>query len=431
MPPVRNMTPFDSVTLAVQLASMFAVATVLGRAMRAVGQPPVLGEMLAGVVLGPTVFGTLWPHLHTSLFTASPDVAAMRSTVVGTGMLMFLFTAGLATNLSAAGQRYAPAIIVGLVGTLLPIAAGMALVFSLPPAFWGEIPGARVGALALFVGMTLANSANPVLARILMDLGALRSPIGAVCMAASAVDDLVNWTLFTVVLGGMTPIAWLNLPPAVAPWMALISCGAAIVLLCRCGEHLLDRISLRWLAVVTVIAIAVIAGNLAKAAGLHAFIGAYAAGVALSRSAARQGAAYEVVDRLGANLFAPLYFVSMGLSINFVSHFDVVLAAVILGAAVVTKIGAVLLGVRLAGMRIDRTAWAIAWGLNARGATGLVLAGVGLSTGVIDERLFVAMVTMCLVTSFIAAPGMKAALAPRAIVGGLSSRPAVDDPAPV
>ena len=105
--------------------------------------------------------------------------------------------------------------------------------------------------------------------------------------------------------------------------------------------------------------------------------------------------------------FAPIYFVSMGMSTNFITNFDPILVAVVLVVACVSKVGAVLVAAKVAGMPLDREAWAIGFGLNARGATGIILAGVGLANGVIDARIFVAMVVMALVTSLMAGPMMS------------------------
>jgi K+:H+ antiporter len=113
------------------------------------------------------------------------------------------------------------------------------------------------------------------------------------------------------------------------------------------------------------------------------------------------------------SFFAPLYFVSMGMSTNFIRNFDPALVALVLVAACVSKIGAVLLGARAAGMPLDREAWAVGFGLNARGATGIILAGVGLSNGLIDERMFVAMVVMAIVTSMMSGPMMRYLLSDR------------------
>ena len=149
-----------------------------------------------------------------------------------------------------------------------------------------------------------------------------------------------------------------------------------------------------------------LASSASEALGIHAFLGAFLIGVALSDAGGRQKEAHEAIGHVVMS-FAPIFFISMGMSANFLTHFDLPMVVVILVAACVSKVGAVLLGAKAAGMPLDREVWAIGFGLNARGATGIILAGVGLANGVIDARIFVAIVVMALVTSLMAGPIMS------------------------
>jgi Kef-type K+ transport system membrane component KefB len=139
---------------------------------------------------------------------------------------------------------------------------------------------------------------------------------------------------------------------------------------------------------------------------VHAFLGAFLMGTALGEARDTHREAHDVIGQFVSS-FAPVYFVSMGMTTNFIVNFDAVLVALILAVACASKVGAVLAGAKAAGMRIDREVWAIAFGLNARGATGIILAGVGLTNGVIDARNFVAVVVMAVVTSLMAGPIMS------------------------
>ncbi len=199
------MNSHEFVLFALQITTMLATALILGQLMRRLRQPAVLGEMIGGILLGPTVFGLLAPGLYSWLFQSSVSVAVARDASIKLGMLFFLFIVGLETNLSdlkAVGRR---AFLIGLVGTLGPIAAGVGLVYLLPKEFWGEVVQEHFFSFALFIGMNLANSANPVIARILMDLGLLNDGIGTTIMTATIVDDLINWTLFAIILSDIAP----------------------------------------------------------------------------------------------------------------------------------------------------------------------------------------------------------------------------------
>lgn len=406
------MTSQDFVKFALQISVMLGFAVLFGQFMRRMKQPAVLGEMIGGIILGPTVFGLLAPGLFIWLFKSSVSVAVARDTTIKLGMLFFLFIAGLQTNISDLRKLGQKAGLIGLVGTLVPIAAGVALVYALPRAFWGETVQAHFFAFALFVGMNLANSANPVLARILMDLGLLNDGIGTMCMTATIVDDLINWTLFAVILSDITPSGSAS---ATSLPISIALVALAFVLILGLGRWLGPR-TLRWLkghvtwpsGFIAVTALVVlVAASITEGLGIHAFLGAFLIGAALGGQGDEHRQAHDVITQFALGFFAPIYFISMGMTTNYVTNFDWGLVLVILVAALVSKLFGVLLGAKMAGMPIDRNAWAIAFGLNARGATGIILAGVGLAAGVIDDRIFVAIVVMALVTSILAGPMMN------------------------
>ena len=159
------MSPDQFVLLLAQLALMLACAQVGGQLLRRARQPAVLGEMLAGVVLGPTVFGLVAPDWHSCLFAEAGSAAIVRSGFIKLGMLFFLFMVGLEIDFLALRRHGRTALLIGLAGTALPLAAGVALAYALPDA--ARPAGVSRLAFALFIGAALANTANPVLARIL------------------------------------------------------------------------------------------------------------------------------------------------------------------------------------------------------------------------------------------------------------------------
>jgi Kef-type K+ transport system membrane component KefB len=251
-----------------------------------------------------------------------------------------------------------------------------------------------------------------------MDLNLLKGEIGTVIMTATIVDDLVNWSLFAIILSDIAPsgqAAAVNLP---------VSIGLVVVffiVVLGIGRWLGPR-TLHWARshvswpsgfIALTILVILVAGSMSEALGIHAFLGAFLVGAALAGNDEEKNEAHVVISHFVLSFFAPIYFVSMGMTTNFISHFDGTLVVLILVVACVSKVGAVLLGARIAGMPLNREAWAIAFGLNARGATGIILAGVGLANHVIDERIFVAMVVMALVTSLMSGPIMNTLLSYR------------------
>ncbi|GAB4577943.1 MAG: hypothetical protein Fur0022_06750 [Anaerolineales bacterium] len=412
------MNSQDFVLLILQFTAMLGTALIFGQMMRRLKQPMVLGEMIGGIILGPTVLGLLAPGVFEWLFQSSPNLVVVRDATIKLGMLFFLFIAGLETNLSDLKTLGRKAALIGFVGTAVPIGVGVALVYAIPRDFWGEAVQEHFFSFALFIGMNLANSANPVLARILMDLGLLNGGIGTLSMAATIVDDLINWTLFAIILSDIAPsgqVAQTSLP---------VSIGLVVlvfILILGVGRWV-GPPSLRWIKqhvswpsgfIAITSLVVLLAAGLTESLGVHAFLGAFLVGAALSGHSHEHQEAHDVIMRFALSFFAPIYFISMGMTTNFVTNFDVGLVLIILMAALGSKLFGVVMGARLAGMPIDRDAWAIAFGLNARGATGIILAGVGRAAGMIDDRIFVAIVVMALVTSVLAGPAMNYLLSHR------------------
>jgi Kef-type K+ transport system membrane component KefB len=406
------MSSQDFVKFALQIAVMLAFAILFGQLLRRFRQPSVLGEMIGGIVLGPTIIGLLIPGVYAWLFQSSPNVAVVRDTMIKLGMLFFLFIAGLEIDLSSLKRSGSKALLIGLIGTVGPILVGVALVYALPRAFWGEAVQENFFSFALFIGMNLANSANPVLARILMDLGLLKTPIGTLSMTATIVDDLINWTLFAIVLSDISPS---GSAPATSLPASIVLVVLLFLIILGIGRWLGPR-TLYWfkgrlpwpsgfIAITTLFIL--LAASASEALGVHAFLGAFLVGAALSNHGPEHQEGHDVMMSFALSFFAPIYFVSMGMTTNYITNFDGLLVLVILVAALASKLGSVILGAKLAGMPLDRETWAISFGLNARGATGIILAGVGRAAGVIDDRIFVAIVVMALVTSLIAGPMMN------------------------
>ena len=417
------MSSSDFVLFTLQITVMLACAVIGGHVMRRLGQPAVLGEMIGGILLGPTLFGALAPDLWNALFKASPNVALARDAAIKLGMLFFLFVAGLEVNISDLRRIGKKAAFIGLVGTIVPILVGLALVYAVPASFWGPMGLSHRFALALFIGMNLANSANPVIARVLMDLGLLNKEFGTLVMTATVVDDLVNWTLFAIVLGQIAAPGGAGAAAAPAATAGSLGGGIARVLLFVAAVLVLGRLLgppvLHWLrtrvswpsSFIAALTVAILVVSMtAEQLGVHAFLGAFLVGASIGGIEKERHEAHDAVAHFALSFFAPIYFVSMGMGTNFVTNFDAVLVTLVLTVGCLSKMGAVLLGARMAGMSAGRETWAIAFALNARGATGIILAGVGRAHGVIDDRLFVAMVVMAVITSLMSGPAIRALL---------------------
>jgi Kef-type K+ transport system membrane component KefB len=330
------------VLLAAQLGLLLVAAIALGRLAGRLGLPPVVGELLAGLLLGPTLLGRLAPGLTGAIFPPDDPAAAMRADVLRVGLLLFLFVVGLDVRLELVGARWRAIAPTSLLGLVVPFAVGYAAVVMLPELF-----GAGGPALAPTIGIALSISALPVIARIMADLGLLQSDVGRVVMASAVVDDLIGWV------------------------------GFALVAAAFAGQ-----------------AESAVAGGVSA----HVSLGALVLGLAVAYLTA---ARLDALRRAVHGVFSPLYFAAVGLGLDLVTNFDPALVLVVFLIACLGKLVGASLGARLGGFGW-REALAVGAGMNARGAVGLLLASLARQVGLVDDRVFVALVVMALATSLLA-----------------------------
>jgi Kef-type K+ transport system membrane component KefB len=401
----------DITLFLLQLAAMLTIAVASGQLMRRLGQPAVIGELIGGVILGPTLFGTLFPAAYQRLFAADEAVSLAREGLLAIGMLFFLFIAGLEVSLAQVRRSGVKVVVISLLGMAVPFVLGFALVWFIP-SLWGPSAETHHLALAMTIGVALAVTALPVIARILIDLGLMQDELAAVVLGAAIIDDLIGWTLFVLVLSAFVPHG-VNAVSGM-PWLTPLL-GGLFVLLLVAGGRWLGPPAFRWIRqrlpwpggfmAVTAILIFLSAAT-AEGIGIHAALGAFFLGVALSQQLDERNEAHEVIYQFAVSFFAPLYFVSVGLMVDFVAGFDGVLVAVVLAVACLGKLVGATWGARLGGIPPGR-ALAVGFAMNARGAMGVILATVALQEGIIDQRIFVALVFMAIVTSLMSGPAIK------------------------
>ncbi len=376
------------------LAALLVGARLGGGAARRAGAPAVVGEIAAGVLLGPTVLGHVAPRVEEWLLPTSGPVADYRAGFRLIALTLLVFMAGLEIDIAALRRLARPAFVTALGSLLVPFAAGAGLGWAAPTFF--EAPAAVPrGAFAVFLGTALAISALPVLARILIDLGLLETELGALALTAAMLDDLVGWLALSLVLAWTHPGGAHGSPIAVA-WQT--AAFAAVVLFVL--RPLLDRWPPKQLAPLVVLAL--VGAATTELIGTHAAIGAFLVGVAI-RSEHLPATVRESVPQFVTNFFSPVLFAAIGLRLDYAAELSVPLVAAITVAACATKLVGAAGGALAAGYPRP-FALSVAAALNARGAMEIVLAEIALQNEVIGRRLFVALVFMALVTSLASGP---------------------------
>jgi Kef-type K+ transport system membrane component KefB len=409
------MATTDWTLLALHLAALLITALGLGQAARRIGIPAVVGEIAGGLLLGPTVLGRLAPEIQAWLFPASGPVTSARSAIARVGMLFFIVTIGLDISVREFRRIGRRALAVGTVGTLVPLALGFVMCYAFPAVIGAT--GKDLFATALFMGSILSLSANPVIARILMDMGLFKSEIGRTIMSATLVDDLVGWGLFAVILAEFAPQATGQGQGMAILGTVLLFVGGILLAGRFLLPPLLDRVHRTMpqpSSLISCIAILTLLGAAgSEHLGLHSFLGAFVVGIALADVYRRHPGPFEVIGEFSFAVFTPVFFVSMAIGADFVAGFDLWLVVLVTTVAFLGKICGVYLGGRLAGMN-GREALAVGCGLNARGILGIVMAAAAYDAQLIDLRLFVACVLMCVVTTMAAGPALSLILGRRA-----------------
>lgn len=404
----------DTLTILLAVATVLLTARVLGEVARRFGLPTVLGEILAGVLLGKTVLARVAPAAFERLFPAHGAAPIVLDGLGQIAIALFLLVAGMEVDLSTMRRRGRTAIAVAGAGMLVPFALGFGSARWFADALEAGSP-LRGDAFAAFFGIALSISALPVIARILMDLHIYRSDFGMTIVAAAIVNDLVGWVAFAALLmslDGQHTGGWMT--------TAGLAIGFAVVMLTlvRAAIHR----ALPWVLAYAQWPTGILAASLGvtllsaaatQALGIHALFGAFLAGVALGDSTHMREHTKATIADFVHSFFAPLFFGAIALRLDLVEHFDGVMCAVVLAVACIGKLGGCGLAARLCGTPA-REAFAIGAALNARGSMEIVLGLVALQAGLIGETLFVALILMALVTSLLSGPLIVRALRLRA-----------------
>ncbi len=408
------LTPLDEHALLVfwtQLLVLVVAARALGYVTRRVGLPSVIGQLGAGVVLGPSVFGAVWPSGFEWFIPEDVISSGALFAVTWLGVALLLVTAGFETDLELIRRLGRAAALVTGFSLVLPLAGGLVTGLFLPEDFVGG--GADRTVFALFVAAALSVSALAVIARILSELGLMRRDFGQITVAAGMANDVVGWVMLAVFTGFATA-GEVSLGGTLRTVMGLV---AFLILAMTLGQRVVDA-SLRRirrdgpnlhgalsLAVITML----VFGVATQALGIEAVLGAFVAGVVLNRSRFQQHEVVQHIESLTNAFLAPVFFAMAGLrmDLGLLGNSEALFwAGAVMVVAIVAKFAGAFVGARLAGQS-RRAASALGAGLNARGALEIVIASVGLSLGVFSETAYTVIVLVPLVTSVFAAVSLR------------------------
>jgi Kef-type K+ transport system membrane component KefB len=394
------------------LAAVVGLGYVLGRACAYVGQPPVIGEVIAGILLGPSLLGAISPEAMHGLIPG-PDtdpkgqVTAALQAISQVGVILYMFLVGLDLNAAKIKDQARATVAISHASIVVPFVLGAGLALWLYPLLSHR--GVPFTSFALFMGVALSVTAFPVLARILTDRGMEKTDLGVVALGCSAADDVTAWCLLALVVG----VAQAQVGSALAVCLGALAFVAGMFLLVKpVAARLarkLDAGPLPSAAVPGVLAAVLLSALATEAIGIHAVFGAFLLGAVIPHDSRLAREFTARLRDLVVVLLLPAFFAYTGMrtEIGRLGNWqDWLICAAIVVVATLGKFGGTAVAARLTGHRW-RTASALGALMNTRGLMGLIVLDVGLNRGVISPTLFAMMVLMALATTMATAPALR------------------------
>lgn len=394
-----------SIHFFLQLAIIILTCRVVGwLGQKLMAQPQVVGEMIAGVVLGPSLLGLAFPDLQAAIFPKETKNVLYVGAQLGVALYMFLV--GLTLRLDHFGSKARSAAVVSASGVVAPFLIAAAItpfLLTVPGLF---APGIGTGSATLFMGACIALTAFPMLARIINERGLANSPLGTLTLTAGAFDDAASWCVLAVVLatfGGGSGIATVAIGGAILYAGFLMLFGRRLLAPLGRAVEAKGEMSMTVLAIT--LALFALSAFIMDAIGIHGIFGGFILGVFMPRGLFVEELKRKV-EPLAVVMLLPMFFTYSGLNtrMDMVNSASLLLIALgVLAASIAAKFGACYLAARVCG-EDNRTALGIGALMNSRGLMELIIINIGLQKGIIGPTLFSMLVLMAIVTTMMASP---------------------------
>jgi Kef-type K+ transport system membrane component KefB len=406
--------PSEVVFLA-QLITLMLVGRLLGEAMNRIGQPSVMGMLLGGILLGPSLLGALWPDLQHALFPKTPEQKAMLDGISQFGILLLLLLTGMETDLKLVRTVGKAALSISLTGVAVPFLCGFALGQFIPASLLPH-PDQRL-LTSLFLGTALSISSIKIVAAIVREMGFTRRNLGQIIVASAICEDSIGWIIIAITFGlaEAGSIDVMSVTRSVLGTAAFL--GASLTI----GRRMVF-FAIRWAndnfqsdfpVITTILVIMGLMALTTHFIGVHTVLGAFVAGVLIGESPILSKHIDEQLRGLILAFFMPVFFGIAGLSSDLTVLKDPQLALMALGLIAIASFGkfaGAFIGGEIGGLT-RRESFAIACGMNARGSTEVIVATIGLSMGALSQNLFTMIVAMAVVTTMAMPPMLRWALA--------------------
>jgi Kef-type K+ transport system membrane component KefB/nucleotide-binding universal stress UspA family protein len=398
-----------------QILVLMLAGRLLGEVMLRFKQPAVMGQLVAGLMLGPSLFGAILPHWQQALFPAAQEQKAMLGGVAQFGILLLLLLTGMETDLKLVRQTGRASVLASLAGIAVPFVCGVALGELLPDSLLPD-PGKRL-VTALFLGTALSIASVKIVATVIREINFTRRTVGQVILASAIIDDTLGWIIIAIIfsLALQGHVDGLSIAKSVLGTLAFMGLSFTV------GRRAVFGI-IRWVndtfvsefAVITaILLIMCLMATITDLIGVHTVLGAFVAGILVGESPILTRHIDEQLRGLIIAFFMPVFFGIAGLSADLTILKDPSILALTVGLIVIAslgKFGGAFLGGRLGGLTFPESL-ALGSGMNARGSTEVIVATIGLSMGALNADLFTMIVTMAVTTTMAMPPTLRWALA--------------------
>ncbi|MEE8600877.1 cation:proton antiporter [Euzebya tangerina] len=411
---IEPLGEHEVVLLLLQLGLLLLVARGLGVLATRLGLPSVVGELLAGVVLGPSLFGAIAPGAFAEVFPQDAAQVHLLEVVSLLGVVLLLIVTGLETDLQLIARKGRKAAAISLCGIVVPFAAGFALGQLLPAAYL--VDGSERLVFSLFLGTAMGISAIPVIAKVLMEMGVIRRDIGQITLAAGMIDDTIGWILLSIV-AGLARSGVVDVPSVV---QSLLSVVLVVGLAFTAGRRAVavafrevdNRVGGEAAKLTLLLILALLYGSLTHFLGIEAVLGAFLVGITAGQSRRLDHRTRATLEAITVGVFAPIFFAASGLRVDLAALADPGVFAVgmlVLSVAIAGKFVGAALGARISGLG-RWEALSLGAGMNARGAIEIIVATIGLSLGILTIEIFTIILLVAITTSLMAPPILRVTL---------------------
>lgn len=398
-----------------QIVVLLVVGRLLGELMQQLRQPPVIGQLIAGLLLGPSIFGAISPAAFHALFPSDPSHKAMLDGISQLGIVLLLLMTGMETDLTVFRDARRSAVSISICGILIPFICGCVLGAFLPDSMLPSTDKRII--TALFLGIALSISSVKIVALVVRELGFLRRTVGQVIVASSILDDTIGWVIMSMIFGlalhGRLDLASVARSVLGTALFLVVSFTVGRQLVFRVLRWANDSLSSEMASVTTIVVIGGLLALLTNAIGVHLVLGAFVAGILIGQAPVLPRDVYDQLRGLIVALFMPVFFAVAGLTTDLaaLAHREFLwLTLGLIGVASVGKFLGAFLGGRIGGLSYAES-FAVGCGMNARGSTEVIVATIGLQIGALDVHLYTAIVAMALVTTMAMPPMLRWAFA--------------------